>query len=53
MILDVVGLEIKRLIVTIHLNAVDLSKFGNGSYFFKLLDENGNTLVSDKLLKVE
>jgi hypothetical protein len=53
LILDVVGKEIKRVNVTSHLNAVDLSKFGNGSYFFKLLDENGNTLVSDKLLKVE
>ena len=52
-IIDVVGKEIYRLKVSGQINAVDLSRFDNGSYFFNILDESGKTLISDKLLKVK
>ena len=52
-IIDVVGKEIYRMPVSGQINAVDLSTFDNGSYFFNILDASGKILLSDKLLKVK
>ena len=52
-IMDVVGKEVLSIEIIDELNVIDLSSFGNGSYFFKILDSNGKTLISDKLLKVK
>ena len=52
-IIDVVGKEIYRMKISGQINAVDLSTFDNGSYFFNILDASGKTLISDKLLKVK
>jgi hypothetical protein len=52
-IMDVVGKEVLSIKINDELNVIDLSSFSNGSYFFKILDSNGKTLISDKLLKVK
>ena len=52
-IIDVVGKEIYRMAVSGQINAVDLSTFDNGSYFFNILNASGKTLIADKLLKVK
>lgn len=52
-IMDVIGKEVLSIKINDELNVIDLSSFSNGSYFFKILDSNGKTLISDKLLKVK
>jgi len=51
--MDVIGKEVLSIKINDELNVIDLSSFSNGSYFFKILDSNGKTLISDKLLKVK
>ena len=52
-IMDIVGKEVHSVIINDNLNIIDMSSFSNGSYFFKIQDSNGRTLVSDKLLKTK
>ena len=52
-IMDIVGKEVHSVAINDNVNIIDMSSFSNGSYFFKILDSNGRTLVSDKLLKTK
>jgi hypothetical protein len=51
-ILDLVGKVIDTKVVNGDLTQFDLSGYSNGTYFYNLLDANGVTLVTDKLVRV-
>ena len=52
-VIDIIGKEVFKTTITGELTTINLENFRNGSYFYKLLGEDGSTLVSDKIVKVK
>ena len=52
-IMDVVGKEVLKSKIHDELTSFNLSSFGNGTYFFNLLDEEGKIRIADKFLKIK
>lgn len=51
-IIDLVGKVIETKTVNGELTQFNLSDYSNGTYFYRLIDANGSTLVTDKLIRV-
>jgi len=51
-IVDLVGKVIETKVVNTELTQFNLSAYSNGTYFYRLIDENGSTLVTEKLIRV-
>jgi hypothetical protein len=51
-IVDIVGKVIETKVVSSELTQFNLTHYSNGTYFYRLIDENGSTLVTEKLIRV-
>jgi hypothetical protein len=51
-ILDIVGKVIETKAVNAELTQFNLSNYSNGTYFYRLIDESGSNLVTEKLIRV-
>ncbi len=51
-IIDLVGKVIETKSVKSELTQFNLNNYSNGTYFYRLLDANGSTLVIEKLIRV-
>ena len=52
-VIDIIGKEVFKTTISGELTTINLENFRNGSYFYKLLGEDGSTLLSDKIVKVK
>ena len=52
-VMDIVGKEVLKTSISSEMTTVNIATFGNGTYFYRLLGEDGSTLVADKLFKVK
>ena len=50
-LVDIVGKVIDSRAVNSELTEFDLSNYSNGTYFYRLINENGSTLVTQKLVR--
>ncbi|MCJ8290537.1 MAG: T9SS type A sorting domain-containing protein [Crocinitomicaceae bacterium] len=51
-IIDLVGKVIETKSVKSELTQFNLNAYSNGTYFYRLIDANGSTLVTEKLIRV-
>ena len=51
-IIDLVGKVIETKSVNGELTQFNLNNYSNGTYFYRLIDANGSTLVTEKLVRV-
>jgi hypothetical protein len=52
-VMDIVGKEVMTSNIVGELTQINIEGFSNGTYFYRLLGEDGSTLVADKLFKVK
>jgi hypothetical protein len=52
-VMDIVGKEVMTSNIVGELTQINIEGFSNGTYFYRLLGEDGSTLIADKLFKVK
>ena len=52
-IVDLVGKVIDMKPVNTELTQFNLDTYSNGTYFYRLIDANGSTLVTEKLVRLK